>query len=400
MGYSPPNTVDAHVLDSNDARRLWNWQLGRQGLAAGSRLGSVQEIAHASFGLHAARLPSPFATVLARGATSSVATSLFSSETRASVVTVRCMRKTLHALPLPLAAAAHAATLHFRERDALRTITNSALSARLMTRVTAAIVELLSQTGPLFHRDIETLLVGPRVTVQAVRLALKLAWERGILTYLNETRAWNREHRKFGITTMVYPGLDMAMERREATSELVREYFDRYGPASIVDVMWWSGLSRGAVTEAMNESLRQWSVVRTPWTDSPMYMYSDRMDEYAATTIDERQTGLNLLAHEDVALKAYFETRKRYLGDLPAERAFNQIGEVLPTLAHNGQIVGTWAWDIRSRQVVCTVASGYGSAELRRSLKRQAPVTTEALRAGWTTGAVAREDKDQLTLTS
>jgi Winged helix DNA-binding domain len=310
------------------------------------------------------------------------------------------MRKTLHALPLPLAAAAHAATLHFRERDALRAITNAALGVRLTSRVTTAIVELLAQTGPLFHRDIEALLVGPRTSVQAVRLALKLAWERGVLTYLNETRAWNREHRKFGLTSMVYPSLDMAMKRRKATNDLIWEYFDRYGPASIIDVMWWSGLSRGAVTEAMNESQSHWSVVHTPWTDSPMYMYRQQMAEYAATAVEERQTGLNFLAHEDVALKAYFETRRRYLGELPAERAFNQIGEVLPTLAHNGQIVGTWAWDSPSRQVVCAIARGYGSAELRRSLKRQTQVTTEALRAGWTTGAVIRKDKDQLMLTS
>jgi Winged helix DNA-binding domain len=381
MSCPPPNTVDVCVLEDSDARRVWNWQLGRQGLSLDSKLSSVRDIAHAALGLHAARLPSPFATVLARGVNPSVARSLFAPETRATVMTVRCMRKTLHTLPLPLAAAAHAATLHFRERDALRAITNAGLSIRLVARVTEVIVELLDRTGPLFHRDVETLLVSSSATVHAVRLALKLAWERGVLTYLNETTAWNREHRKFGLTNVVYPGLDMAMERHKATGELVREYFDRYGPASLADVMWWSGLSRSAVTAAMNESPRGWSIVRSSWTESPMYMYRDQLAEYAAAAANTRRTGLNLLAHEDVALKAYFETRRRYLGELPAERAFNQIGEVLPTIVHHGQVVGTWAWDVSSQAVICSVVRGFGSAELRRVLKRQTHVTTEALRS-------------------
>src|SRR5258707_1326485 len=119
MVYLAPKVVSVVTLDEQRAQQLWNWLLWRQGLADDTKFQSVAEIAHASLGLHAARLPSPFVTVLARGDTPSVALSLFNSASREVLTTLRCMRKTLHTLPLPLAAAAHGATLHFRERDAL-----------------------------------------------------------------------------------------------------------------------------------------------------------------------------------------------------------------------------------------------------------------------------------------
>ncbi|OLF11584.1 hypothetical protein BLA60_11600 [Actinophytocola xinjiangensis] len=296
------------------------------------------------------------------------------------------MRKTLHSLPLPLAAAAHAATLHFRERDALRSIANHGMSARTVTRVTTAIIDLVEQCGPLNHRAMEARLTDSRTDTVSVRLALKLAWERGVLTYLNRTNCWNREHRRFGLTGRLHPGLDMAMDRHRATTELVIEYFDRYGPASLRDAAWWSGLSRSAITAAMNESARDFVMVHTSWCESPMYMYRDRLEEFRSDSAEQRSSGISFLAHEDVALKAYFESRRRYLGDLPPRTAFNQIGEVLPTVIIDGQLAGTWKWDTGKKAVGWSLVSSCRSTVLRREIRHRAHTLTEALRLGWGTG--------------
>ncbi|MFE0020350.1 DNA glycosylase AlkZ-like family protein [Amycolatopsis sp. NPDC059021] len=377
-----PLTVSAsHNASDKEAGELWNWLLRQQGLAAGVKFHSVADVAHAALGLHAARLPSPFATVLARSHTPTVALSLFTPQVRAEVTTVRCMRKTLHTLPLPLATAAHAATLHFRERDALRAVTNAGVGLRSVARAIDAIAALLAD-GPLFHRDIEARLIGPKRPLATIRLALKLAWERGTLTYVNDTVGWNRERRTFGLTATLYPELDTTMDRRKATRELVLAYFDRYGPATLKDVMWWSALSRSAVTSAMAESGREWVEVYAPWCDAPMYLYRDRLDAFRAAPAEERTTGVNFLAHEDVALKAYFESRRRYLGALPARRAFNQIGEVLPTIVAGGQVVGTWAWDEAGHKVTTSLARGYSTPELQGALTKQRRQLTTVLATG------------------
>ncbi len=383
MIYTVPRVIGSYAIEDVQARRLWNWLLRRQGLSDETRLRSVAEIAYASLGLHAARLPSPYATVLARSKSPTVALSLFSPTARHELTTIRCMRKTLHALPLELAAVAHSATKHFRERDALRAIANAGVSGREVTRSTDVIVKFLKSNGAVHCRDIEADVTGRGLSVVAVRVALKLAWERGTLTYQNDAAGWNRGHRKFGLTHLIYPALDMAMDGVKATNRLLEAYFDRYGPASLRDAKWWSGLSRAAIVTAMNESSREIVAVRTPWTESALYMFQDRLDEYTSAASDEMATGINFLAPEDVALKAYFESRRRYLGALSPGRAFNQIGEVLPTIVLEGQVVGTWRWHSSRKVVTASLARGCGSSQLRQDVERAVTAMTSSLRAGW-----------------
>jgi hypothetical protein len=90
-----------------------------------------------------------------------------------------------------------------------------------------------------------------------------------------------------------------------------------------------------------------------------------------------------LLAHEDTALKAYFQTRDRYLGGLPPRRAFNQIGEVLPSVIVNGMLAGTWSWNTSTASVDVDLIAGKDPAAVRRQVKARAAALTETLRSGW-----------------
>lgn len=374
-------------LDDATSRALWNWILRRQGLADETRFDSVELIAHASLGLHAARLPSPFATVAARSAGGDVPASLLTPLTRERLMTVRCMRKTLHTLPLDLASAAHAATRHYRERDALRAVVNGQEKLADVESAADEIAVLLGTQGPLHHRGIEERLAEHGIGSARARLALKLAWERGAVAYRNVSDAWNRELRTFALTRQAYPGVDVDLDRAEATNRLVEAYFDRYGPASLVDASWWSALSRSAVCGALARSGREVvSVTAGGWGDQPQYMFADRLEEFLAADGIGHHTGVNFLAHEDVALKAYFGSRGRYLGDVPAGRAFNRIGEVLPTILHDGFVIGTWSWDTVKRRVATRLFGRAADRELRRSVRTRADLLTQVLRPGWTAG--------------
>ncbi len=119
-------------------------------------------------------------------------------------------------------------------------------------------------------------------------------------------------------------------------------------------------------------------------------MFADRLEEFLADEPDSHHSGVNFLAHEDVALKAYFETRPRYLGNLPARRAFNRIGEVLPTVLHDGQVIGTWAWDETGRRVTTSLVRGRTTPQIRTTAKAHADRLAQVLRQGWTSGRPAR----------
>jgi winged helix DNA-binding protein len=367
------------VLDEAAAARAWNWILARQGLADSRRLTTAAQVADAVLGLHAARLPSPYAIVAARTADPAVPASLFTTPVRASLLTLRCMRKTLHALPLPLAAAAHGATLRFRERDALRAVRNAGYSLSAIGKLADELQEALAG-GPLPHRAIEATMAASTAEVQAVRLAVKLAWERGAITYINVSSTWNHEARTFALTAAAYPALSLPPSRDQAITTLVTAYFHRYGPATIRDATWWSGLAATDIVSALARSSRPLARVATPWSDEPCLMFADQAEVALAS---QAMTGVQFLAHEDTALKAYHQTRARYLAGIPPRRAFNQIGEALPTIIINGLIAGTWSWDTRAGIVRTRLIPGQATASEQRLVRARAATLTQTLRASW-----------------
>jgi hypothetical protein len=293
------------------------------------------------------------------------------------------MRKTLHVLPPQLAAVAHAATVSFRKRDALRAIVNAGLSHSAVDRCIGAIVDLLSRDGLLFYRHIERQLIDGRRSQKLVRLALKLAWETGLLVYLNCATALNREDRRFAVMSEFRPELNMAMDVEHARRQLIEAYFERYGPASLRDAMWWSGLPRAAILQGLCSAERETVAIGTPWSESDLFMFRDSFEAFRNErdrTHEERQKSLNFLAHEDVALKAYFETRERYLQGVHPRAAFNQIGEALPTIALGGRVIGTWSWNLKSNSVRWSPIDGLIVKALRKDLDLQSHLLSDAFR--------------------
>jgi hypothetical protein len=104
------------------------------------------------------------------------------------------MRRTLHLLPVDLAVVAHQATLAYRERDALRLAAKAGADPALLDRVGEHLTAVLAE-GPLTPRQIEAALGRHGVDVPQARAGVKVAWERGRLTYLNLASGWNQERR-------------------------------------------------------------------------------------------------------------------------------------------------------------------------------------------------------------
>lgn len=260
------------------------------------------------------------------------------------------MRKTLHTLPEQIAAIAHTATRHFRERDARRLAVNAGISQGEVMRIVEAIRLLLAETGAMGHRRIEEI-VATRVSVpiRAVRIALKFAWESGHVVYRNVSAYWNREHRTFGLARVLSPAITTIGDKDEAADALVTLYFERYGPASIQDAAWWSGLSKGAIARSVARADRPVLQVMSPWCTDPLYLFEEQLTQHARRTAS--CDSVDFLAHEDVALKAYHQTRQRYLASLPSSAVFNQIGEALPTILKNGHVIGLWRWSHTNRCV-------------------------------------------------
>ncbi len=318
-----------------------------------SRCKTAEEVADLTLGVHAARGLSPLPIALARMPASSAATGILRHGVDADIVRIRCMRKTLHILPWPLARVAHQATLHYRRRDALRRCTNLGITPRRLARGVSSIESLLLE-GPLPTRELERQATSPKCDggrrhLERFRAELKYAWEDGTVIAWNASRKWHGEERVYGLPTEPRHDLNQPCNE-DAAEALLCEYFARYGPASVADACWWSALPQKTVYAHLAANRASYCELQPSWADSPLHGPTSSLE--LLEDLHRCGTGCDpvFLGHEDPLLKAYFETRKRYVESKHYNTLFNAIGEARPAIVRDGRVIGTWHWATGRRQ--------------------------------------------------
>src|ERR671910_1067328 len=135
------------------------------------------------------------------------------------------------------------------------------------------------------------------------------------------------------------------MEQGEAVAELARRYFTSRGPATLQDLVWWSGLSTADARAGLEEIKPQ--LIRET-IEGRIYWLSRHMPEDSSSTV-------YLLPGFDEYLLSYRDRS----GSLDAVHAktLNAGGGVLsPTIVVEGRVVGTWKRRFKKDTVVITVS--------------------------------------------
>ncbi|HEU4905288.1 MAG TPA: crosslink repair DNA glycosylase YcaQ family protein [Solirubrobacterales bacterium] len=316
-------------------------------------------IAEHLVGIHAARVVSPLPIVAARTNDSARALPVLDFAPSSKLLRVRCMRKTLHILPRPLARLAHAATRRYRVRDAARPLVVHGLTARKFETLADRAVSIVSDHGPATPRELaEQVTQAARLTDHRLAtLILRYCWEAGDLFVWRSPSAWDAERRVIGADARLRADF-ASLEAEDAQDQLLAHYFRRFGPASIRDACWWSGLSRGVVNRHLDSMGDRYLTYSAPWAESALYGLTEHgatTQRHADTDLSESDRRYTFLGHEDPILKAYFETRARYIDKANYSRLYNQIGEARPAIVANGHIVGVWQWDRQARLVTTSV---------------------------------------------
>jgi hypothetical protein len=354
---------------------------------ATTRTATPAEVATAHAGLHAARLPTPYVTLRSRLPAFAASELRRALAPGGGLVKMRTCRRTLHIYPLADAAAAHVATLRQRLGACAATVRRLGHDPAVLARLAEPIRDALTG-GPLGHRRLEEHLLAtwPRiraardVRVQLARLAVKWLWESGELTYRNTADSLHRERREFHLTTAEHPTLlSNRVTPAQATVTLLRRYLAAFGPASMKDFRWWSGLTQGDIAPAVTALEDELLPVRLDGRPDTLWVLAEH--EAALRGAEPLPaTHVGLLAYEDPSLKGYFATRYRYVDDHHRATLFNSIGEVHASIAVAGRCVGTWRFDRRTRTIEHRLFADPGPA-VRRTLDGRLAQMTEFLRS-------------------
>lgn len=320
---------------------------------------ALAELPAAVAGLHAARLLTPYVTLRSRHPDFTAGQLRAALTAAGGLVKIRCVRRTLHIHSTAHATAAHVATRRLRLGATEAAARRHGVDRGVLSRLADLAVQVLL-AGPLAYRSLQDRVgqARPRTPVEVVRLGIKWAWESGHLVYLNTAGSLHQERRAFALTNQAYPGLDLnAAGVREATTALVRHYLRAFGPASVGDLLWWSGLNRAEIMPTLDELGPGIVPVRCGGHSEQMLLLAE--DEDALRAAEPLPADhLRLTAFEDPTFKGYFTSRARYVDPDYQQAAFNQIGEVRAAITMGGRIVGAWTWHRQQRCVTHELFGG------------------------------------------
>lgn len=94
----------------------------------------------------------------------------------------------------------------------------------------------------------------------------------------------------------------------KAQELLILEYINKFGPATIKDLVWWSGLSVNKIKSIINCHKDTITKFRAEDFNSEFYisiMEYEKLNNYKLYDAE----WVTLLAYEDPSLKGYYESR-------------------------------------------------------------------------------------------
>jgi hypothetical protein len=248
-----------------------------------------------------------------------------------------------------IASMLHNATLDIRLADCLNYLNRNNIPIEEIDELSNYLIMEIAEKE-MFPKEIEEIIysrIKKNKNKQTAKRILKYFWEKGILCYINIANDWEKENRKYALTKYYYPDIDLRCKNVDnAQEQLIIEYLKMYGPVTIKDAAWWSGLNIGIVKKIIGKN---YSIIKHFVVENLDYFMLE--DDYLKL-INFNKFDFDwvaLLAYEDPSLKGYYESRGRYIDNRYYNELFNQIGEVRSSIIYNGKSIGTWICDKKKK---------------------------------------------------
>lgn len=322
----------------------------RHMLAPAARVRTVEEIAERLVGLHATDATSVVLSARARLREPTLAAldrALYEDRT---VVRMHCMRRTLFAVPTHLVPVFHASTagkVAARERaQVLKELasTNPRWDAAWLAGAEESALRALADFGEQGASSAElsdcvpvlgeTVRLSPgkpyESTVRLGGSVLRLLAMEGRVRRARQVGGWASSQFRF-----VPARAPESVEVAYAQGELVRRWLAAYGPGTLDDLRWWSGLTLTEVRRA----LAQLDVAEVELDDGPGWLLAS---EEPAPTPGSAEPWAAFLPTLDPATMGW-KQRDWYLDPAHRDLVFDTAGNGGPSVWWNGELVGAWA---------------------------------------------------------
>jgi Winged helix DNA-binding domain len=339
----------------------------RHRLAPGTQADSAVAVADDLVGLHSSDPTTVFLSAMARlrePSIEAVEAALYNERT---LIRMHAMRRTLWVFPVELAAIAQAACtegIALKERRRLdKLLASSGIDdgAAWFDGIERAALQFLEERGEAAGAELSQAVPELRTLLDygpgkwggqqpaTSRLLFQLAAERRIVRGRPRGSWTSSQYRWAPFHSWLPDGL-ARWETEAGQAELARRWLRAFGPATIVDLKWWTGWTLGETRRAL--AALATAEVELEGLGAGLVL-ADDLERVASI-----EPWIALLPGLDPTAMGWKE-RDWYLGD-HARRLFDLNGNVGPTVWQDGRIVGGWA-HLKTGEVVFQLLEDVGS---------------------------------------
>ena len=312
--------------------------LARQHLRDDARATDVVQTARDIVGLHATVAPNPYLQLRMRVSGFERSTLDRELYEQRSLIRVRCMRGTLFALPLDLLPVAWAATRHLVLNTSASYLASQGLDTKSYEQW-ANRTEALLSTQALSAAQLRSALgAGPQVRLPAV---LNQMCDEGRLLRDRPVAGWRDARHTYRRFAEALPEVRLdSCSPAEATRLLIERYLARYGPVTLHDVAWWTGLGLGRCRAALDELGDRLALVRVLGWEGEHFVLRADLDRMLHASRPPRPQ-LSLLADLDPYTMG-FRGRARLLDNALHNFVYDRSGNATSVVLVGGRIAGVW----------------------------------------------------------
>jgi hypothetical protein len=195
---------------------------------------------------------------------------------------------------------------------------------------------------PLPHDDLMEIMFPAREKrppVEIERLVLRKLCDRGVLMRTT-SKGWKGNRFYYALLSRWLPDVRLSAENPEpARTETVRRYLRTYGPATLEDIAWWTGLQPLQVQRAVTHLGRE--VLRYPVIGLPEGLVGLR------ETVDAFRK--DRPAFDDVQFLPLWDTytlgwkdKRRLVDEDLMPWVYDNAGNAASVIIHDGKVVGIW----------------------------------------------------------
>jgi uncharacterized protein YcaQ len=151
---------------------------------------------------------------------------------------------------------------------------------------------------------------------------------------------WRSNLHEYGAFEAWFPDVNLeSLTVKEAQVRLVQHYLSHLGPATEEDVVWWTGLGKLEIRQAVTALKQQLQEIAVEGLGAGYLVMTKDLKGLARRY--HRQRSVNLLPSLDPYIMAY-KDRRRFLAQERYSQVFDRAGNALPTVWLDGRVIGVW----------------------------------------------------------